>query len=97
VGEIFNVGWDRPTSFLDLARTLETLCPGCSWHFAPFSPERAAQEPGDFYSDITKIRTVVGWGPRTELADGLRRTLDYYRRHRDHYWSRPVVAERRAA
>jgi UDP-glucose 4-epimerase len=98
VGEIFNVGWDRPTSFLDLARTLERLCPGCTWHFAPFSPERAAQEPGDFYSDITKIRRVVGWEPRTDLENGLRQTLDYYRQHRNHYWPRPVgVPERRAA
>jgi UDP-glucose 4-epimerase len=89
VGEVFNVGWDRPTSFLDLARTLERLCDGCTWHFAPFSPERAAQEPGDFYSDITKIRSVVGWEPRTTLEDGLRQTLAYYRRHRDHYWAAP--------
>jgi UDP-glucose 4-epimerase len=98
VGEIFNVGLDRPMSFLDVARTLERLCPGCSWHHAPFSSERAAQEPGDFYSDITKIRTVVGWEPRTELEDGLRRTLDYYRQHRDHYWSPPAaIPQRRAA
>ena len=89
VGEIFNVGWDRPMTFLELAQTLERLCNGCTWHFAPFSPERAAQEPGDYYSDITKIRTVVGWEPSTSLEEGLRMTLDYYRRHREQYWSRP--------
>lgn len=90
VGEVLNVGWGRPTSFLELARTLERLCDGCTWHFAPFSPERAAQEPGDFYSDITKIRTVVGWEPRTTLEEGLKQTLDYYRVHRGHYWA-PVT------
>jgi UDP-glucose 4-epimerase len=97
VGEVFNVGWDRPTSFLELAQTLERLCPGCSWQYAPFTPERAAQEPGDFYSDISKIRRVIGWEPRTELDTGLRQTLDYYRRHRDHYWQPPAAAPRRAA
>jgi UDP-glucose 4-epimerase len=96
VGEIFNVGRDRPTSFLEVAKTLEDLCPGCTWHHAPFSPERAAQEPGDFYSDITKIRNVVGWEPRTELEAGLRQTLDYYRAHRDHYWPRPIELRRAA-
>lgn len=90
-GDVFNVGWDRPTSFLDLARALERLCPGCSWHFAPFSAERAAQEPGDFYSDITKIRTVIGWEPTTPLDEGLTATLAYYRAHRDHYWTRPPI------
>jgi UDP-glucose 4-epimerase len=88
VGEVFNIGWDRPTSFLELARTLERLCEGCTWHFGPFSPERAAQEPGDFYSDITKIRSVVGWEPKTTLEKGLKQTLEYYRLHRDHYWPR---------
>ncbi|HVK12802.1 MAG TPA: NAD-dependent epimerase/dehydratase family protein [Gemmataceae bacterium] len=90
VGDVFNVGSDRPTSFLELARTLERLCPGCTWQFAPFSAERAAQEPGDFYSDITKIRSVIGWGPTTGLDDGLWTTLAYYRRHRDEYWTQPT-------
>ncbi len=90
-GEVFNVGRDRPTSFLELARMLERLSPGSSWQFAPFTPERAAQEPGDFYSDITKIRRVVGWEPQTELESGLRATLDYYRRHWDQYWIRPTM------
>jgi UDP-glucose 4-epimerase len=98
VGEIFNVGWDQPNSFLDLARTLEALCDGCTWRYAPFTPERAAQEPGDFYSDISKIRRLVGWSPRTTLENGLRSTLEYYRRHRDHYWERPMAnPQRRAA
>ncbi len=90
VGEIFNVGVDRPTTFLELAQTLTELCPGARWKFAPFTPERKAQEPGDFYSDITKIRTAVGWEPVTPLEEGLRRTLAYYREHRRHYWDAPA-------
>ena len=40
------------------------------WEFAPFTPERKAQEPGDFYSDTSKIRRLVGWEPRTSLEEG---------------------------
>lgn len=86
IGEIFNVGSGEPTSFLELAKLLERICPTATWHYAPFSPERAAQEPGDFYSDITKIRSVVGWQPRTGLEEGLRRTLEYYEANRGQYW-----------
>jgi UDP-glucose 4-epimerase len=98
-GEVFNVGVDRPTSFLELAQLLARLCEGANWELAPFTPERKAQEPGDFYSDITKIRTLVGWGPVTPLEEGLRRTVAYYRAHREHYWTPdgPAAGGRRRA
>ena len=79
VGEILNVGIDTPHNFIDLANTLIDVAGTGRWEFAPFSPERKAQEPGNFYSDITKIRTLVGWQPRTSLAEGLQQTVEYYR------------------
>lgn len=90
-GEVFNVGLDRPTNFLELAQLLARECEGCTWDYAAFSAERKAQEPGDFYSDITKIRTVVGWEPVTSLEAGIRATLAYYRQHREHYWTPPAT------
>jgi UDP-glucose 4-epimerase len=85
-GQILNVGVDHPSNFIELAKTLVEICPGACWEYAEFTPERKAQEPGDFYSDITKIRKLVGWSPKTELADGLRETVDYYTKFRRHYW-----------
>jgi UDP-glucose 4-epimerase len=85
-GEILNVGIDRPTTFLELVQTLIRVAGSGRWEFAPFTPERKAQEPGDFYSDIGKIRRLTGWQPRTPLEEGLRRTCEYYRQHRAHYW-----------
>lgn len=86
VGEALNVGIDRPHNFVELAETLIDVAGAGRWEFAAFSPERKAQEPGDFYSDISKIRELVGWEPRTCLKDGLRRTVDFYRRYKQHYW-----------
>jgi UDP-glucose 4-epimerase len=85
-GEVMNVGIDRPTNFVELANTLIEVCGSGSWEFAPFSPERKAQEPGDFYSDISKIRRILGWEPGTSLRDGLAATVDYYRQYKAHYW-----------
>jgi UDP-glucose 4-epimerase len=85
-GEVLNVGLDQPTTFLDLAKELIAVSGTGRWEFAPFTPERKAQEPGDFYSDISKIRRIVGWEPRTTLREGLRETIDYYRAHKQHYW-----------
>lgn len=85
-GEIINVGVNTPTTFVELATTLIEVAGSGRWQFAPFSPERKAQEPGDFYSDISKIKRLTGWQPTTPLAEGLRRTVDYYRLYRNHYW-----------
>jgi UDP-glucose 4-epimerase len=85
-GEVYNVGVDQPTNFRILAEMLVRIAGTGRWEFAPFSAERKAQEPGDFYSDITKIRRAMGWEPTTSLEDGLARTVDYYRRTKDCYW-----------
>lgn len=86
IGQVLNVGVDRPSSFVELAETIVRIAGTGRWEFAPFTPERKAQEPGDFYSDITKIRRVVGWQPTSPLELGLGQTIDYYRRYKEHYW-----------
>jgi UDP-glucose 4-epimerase len=85
-GEVLNVGHHMPSSFLELAKTVVEESGTGSWKLAPFTPERAAQEPGDFYSDISKIRRLTGWEPSTSLREGVRRTIDFYRAHKGQYW-----------
>jgi UDP-glucose 4-epimerase len=92
-GEIFNVGSAEPISFLALIERIIAATGTGRWEFTPFTAERKALEPGDFWSDIGKIRKVVGWSPGVTLQEGLSRTVDYYRRHRDHYWTRGATWE----
>lgn len=87
-GEIFNVGQDIPVSFLELVKTIIDVAKRGSWQYAEFSAERKAQEPGDFYSDITKIERIVGWRPQISLEDGIASTIEYYDKYRDHYWQK---------
>lgn len=86
VGEVFNVGRDTPSNFHELANKIIELAGTGRWEFTPFSRERAMQEPGDFYSDITKIRKALGWEPKVGLDEGLLKTLEFYRKNRKHYW-----------
>jgi Nucleoside-diphosphate-sugar epimerases len=85
-GEVLNVGDDKASSFLELAKVAIEEAGSGEWEFAPFTQERAAQEPGDFYSDISKIRRVVGWEPTTSLRAGVKQTVDFYRHNKPQYW-----------
>ncbi len=87
-GQVFNVGNDQPCSFVQLAQAMVKVAGQGSYAFTEFTPERKAQEPGDFYSDITRARAVLGWEPRVGLEQGLLKTFGYYREHRDMYWVR---------
>ena len=89
-GEILNVGVDKAVCFLDLIKRIIEVTGSGRWEFSEFSPERKAQEPGDFYSDITKIRNIVGWEPAVSLDEGLARTAEYYRKYRQWYWQSPA-------
>ena len=85
-GEIFNLGKDKPETFLELAEIIIRVAKKGRWEFAAFSAERKAQEPGDFYSDISKIRSAIHWSPSTTLEEGVRRSIEYYTKHKAHYW-----------
>ena len=84
-GEVFNLGGDAPVSLLELVKTLLDIAGKGSYVLTPFPPERKRIDIGDFYADTTKIRNTLGWTPRVPLREGLERTIDYYRRHRDRY------------
>lgn len=86
VGEILNVGNDRASTFLEVAETLREIVPGTEVVFTEFTPERKAQEPGDFVSDIGKLRRLTGWEPRVGLREGLERTVAFYRERRHEYF-----------
>lgn len=88
VGQIYNLGSDEVVNLKDLAALLMRLEPGLRWELVPFPPERKAIDIGDYYSDFSLVRRDLGWVPKTGLAEGLRRTVDYYRLHGKHYWDR---------
>jgi UDP-glucose 4-epimerase len=91
-GEAFNLGGMRPYSLREIAETIIGLVGQGSVTFVPFPPEKKVIDIGSVYSDYRKIETALGWRPTVDLEEGLRRMIDYYTLHRDHYWPRPATA-----
>lgn len=85
-GQIFNLGADETINLRDLAALLVEINEAGSYEIVPFPPERKAIDIGDYYADYRLIQGRLGWRPRISLREGLRRTLEFYRTEREHYW-----------
>jgi UDP-glucose 4-epimerase len=84
-GEVFNVGGLEPIQHRDLVAMMIRIEGRGRFRCTPWPPDKQAIDIGDFYSDSSKIASTLGWRATTTLADGLKRTFEYYRAHFDQY------------
>jgi UDP-glucose 4-epimerase len=85
-GEVFNVGTGVPINFIELAEKIVQIAGTGKVAFTEFTQERKEVEPGDYYTNISKIKRIVGWEPETSLEEGLRKTIEFYRKYKKEYW-----------
>jgi len=78
-GQALNVGGDAPYSLVEIARALVHANGGGKFEMREFPPERKRIDIGDFITDDRKFRALAGWAPRLSLAEGLARSIAYYR------------------
>jgi len=86
-GEVFNLGGEEPVALSDLADELISLTGRGSVRLVPFPTERQLIDIGNAHSSYKKIEAALGWRPKTTWREGLARTIEFYREHRQHYWS----------
>ncbi|MGH7909042.1 MAG: NAD-dependent epimerase/dehydratase family protein, partial [Thermodesulfobacteriota bacterium] len=86
-GEVFNLGGLRPISIIEVTKLLLDVTKTGSLEFVPFPEDRKKIEIGDYWGDFSKIRSFLGWEPRITLREGLGRTVKFYLKNKDHYWS----------
>ncbi len=84
-GGAFNVGGNEPIAHRDLVKLLTGLAGAGGYRFVDWPAEKKAIDIGSFYADSTLFTQTTGWTPRVSLADGLNRTLAYYRAHMTQY------------
>jgi UDP-glucose 4-epimerase len=85
-GEVFNIGTGTPINFYDLAEKIAKITRTGKTKFTEFTQERKEVEPGDYYADISKIKRITGWESHTPLDEGIRKTVEYYRKYKKEYW-----------
>jgi CDP-glucose 4,6-dehydratase len=79
-GEAFNAGGEQPHSVREV---VELIVSAAEDRVEP-DFQGAANPDGEIdrqFVDSAKLRELTGWRPRVDLAEGLRRTLKWYREH----------------
>jgi UDP-glucose 4-epimerase len=85
-GQVFNLGGTEPISLRAVTELLVEIAGTGSYHLVPFPAERKAIDVGSIYVDDRKIRQALHWEPTIGMRQGLERTIEFYRAHREQYW-----------
>jgi dTDP-glucose 4,6-dehydratase/UDP-glucose 4-epimerase len=84
-GQIFNLGGQEVVSLKELASKMIQFVDGAKYEIIEFPEDRRKIDIGDYYSDYTKIKNIVGWTPHTDLVSGLTKTYQYFALNMEHY------------
>ena len=85
-GMIFNLGADDPINLQDTAKLMIEISDKASYELVPFPAERKVIDIGNYYADYKKIKSKLGWQPKESLKDGLKLTIDFYKKYHKYYW-----------
>ena len=77
-GEAFNFGNNSPVSVLDLVKK---ICESMDkHHIKPIIENSAQGEIHSQYLDSTKANQLLSWEPTYSLEQGLKETIDWYKK-----------------
>ncbi len=75
VGQSYNLGAGRPVPLIEMAHLIVATVGRGRVEQVPWPEQFKIVETGDFYFSIARLTQALNWGPRIELAEGVRRSL----------------------
>ncbi len=85
-GKIYNLGSGTAVSVREIIARVIKLAGSGKLVKAEFPEDFSRIEIGDYEADYSLIGKELGWSPKVDLDEGLRRSIEYYRRYREHYF-----------
>jgi len=70
----------------DIAKLVVKIAKSGNWIEIPYPVDRKPLEPGHFYADASKIYNEIGWEPKTNIEEGIKKTIDFYKENKNKYW-----------
>lgn len=84
-GEAYNLG-GIPVPLIDFVeKSIEIYGKGF-YKLRPFPKDRKQIEVGDYIASWKKMEKTYGWKPKVSLDEGIRKTIDYYKKYKKYYW-----------
>lgn len=92
-GEAYNLG-GTPIALIDFVeKALEIASsvrnevrPRKGIILKPFPTKRKQIEVRDYIADWKKMKRVYGWEPKVTLTEGIKMTIEYYKKFKKYYW-----------
>lgn len=85
-GQAFNLGSGSPVKFIELVEKVIKAAGNGKYEKVPWPKERADIEVGDYIADYGKFQKLTGWTPKVFLDEGLKSTVEYYKKYKENYW-----------
>ncbi len=85
-GQVYNLGSGVGTAFRNMVKIIAEYMPNTEIREVPWPADRYFVETGDYVSDVSKIRVATGWEPEVDLREGIKKTVEFYAAHKQHYW-----------
>lgn len=86
-GKAFNLGGNEQITLLELAKLITQTAGSGSYGLVPFPEEKKKIDIGNYYGDFSQFKALSGWEPQIYLEEGLKRTIEFYRKYKKYYWS----------
>jgi len=84
-GEVFLIGTGEKIKFIDMVKKIIKIVGKGEYKQIPFPPERKAIDVRNYYVTTKKIKSMLGWQPKTKFEEGLRKTVEFYRERLNEY------------
>ncbi len=85
----YNIGGSEHLSLNQIAHIARCLAGAAPPAHRAFPGPIKAIDIGSYYTDSSRAARELNWTPRVNFADGIARTLDYYRGNLPHYLTSP--------
>ena len=85
-GEAYNLGSGKARTLREATEMVIEYAGSGALEFIPWPDDRKAIETGDYFADYSKFTAATGWKPRTEMEQGLEKTVSFYKANQKAYW-----------